>query len=192
MRKLLLIAVAFLTIGTVNAQNLEEIIAKSHERAEQLEALCTSYNACGINSIDNMGSSLKSAAALAIENSGKLQNLYLRQTGKNANGELDETVQKPTIIEWTSLAQSMLQGAEKTKSAVSSAKGIGDEIKLLAAGVKAEKNPLKLAKLAKVAKAAANIGTFCGKTAPILSEETIATAEAVDNIVQLLKAGKSL
>ena len=188
---MILVALAIFSVSLANAQIADEV-KKSSDRRAKLEALTKDYKTCGTAGIDGYGNDVKNAAALAIANSVQLENLYKREIGQNADGVQDVTVTKPKLEDWTSLAATVAGEAASIKSAVDKAKGAGEEAKNVAESAASEKNPMKKAKAAKNAKAAAAVVEFGNAATPILLEESAAQVKAVEEIIKTLKAGKNL
>lgn len=191
MKKIILVALAIFSVSFANAQIADQI-KKSRDRAAKLEALSKDYKTCGNAGIDGYGNDVKNAAALAIANSVQLENLYKREIGESADGVQDVTVTKPKLEDWTALAATVAGEAASIKSAVDKAKGAGEEAKNIAESAASEKNPMKKAKAAKNAKAAAAVIEFGNAATPILLEESAAQVKAVEEIIKTLKAGKNL
>ncbi len=192
MKKLLLVTLSLLlSAGSLSAQIVEDI-HKSRERAEKLQSLCDGYKPSGNDNVDGFGDAVKKAAGLAIVNSGKLENLYKRQIGEAENGVTDVTITKPTIDEWISLATTIGGEAIAVADATDKAKNAVEEAKNLAESASKEKNPMKLAKVAKTAKAATAVVDLCNTALPILVEESAAQAKVVNAIIETLKSGKNL
>ena len=191
MKKMILVALAIFSVSLANAQIADEV-KKSSDRRAKLEALTKDYKTCGNAGIDGYGNDVKNAAALAIANSVQLENLYKREIGQNADGVQDVTVTKPKLEDWASLAATVAGEAASIKSAVDKAKGAGEEAKNVAESAASEKNPMKKAKAAKNAKAAAAVVEFGNAATPILLEESAAQVKAVEEIIKTLKAGKNL
>lgn len=193
MKKLFLLAVAALmTICAANAQSVKDEIAKSHERAEKLDALCKDYKTCGNACVDGYGNHVKDAAVLAIANSVQLENLYKRQIQEGADGITDVTITKPKIEDWIALATTVAGEGASIKAATDEAQNAANEAKTMGDEASKQKNPMKAAKTAKTAKAAAAVVTFGNAATPILVEESAAQVKAIDNIIKTLKAGKNL
>lgn len=184
-------AIALFTMNAVNAQ-IGDQIKQSRDRAAKLEKLTTDYKSSGIGQIDGYGNDIKAAAIFAMENSVKLENLYKREIGEVVDGVQDVTVTKPNFEDWESLALSVAKEAKSIKDAVDKAKDAADAAKKEADNVASEKNPMKKAKAAKNAKAAAAVIEFGNAATPILLEESAAQVKAIDEIMKTLKAGKNL
>lgn len=192
MKKVFFIAVAMFLAVTVQAQTKDEL-AKSRERAANLQTLCDSYpKECGSAGVDGFGKSVYDAALMAIANSVQLENLYKRQIGETKDGVTDVTIKKPTLEEWISLGATVTAEGASVKGAVDKANAAADEVKTMSEAAGKEKNPLKLAKAAKKAKAAAAILEFGNAATPILLEESAAQAKAVQQIITTLKSGGNL
>ena len=76
--------------------------------------------------------------------------------------------------------------------AVDKAQNAGAEAKSIAEKASSEKNPMKVAKAAKTAKAAAAVMEFGNMATPILMEESAAQVKAIDEIIKTLKSGQNL
>lgn len=191
MKKIILVALAIFSVSFANAQVADQI-KQSRDRAAKLEALSKDYKTCGNAGIDGYGDEVKNAAAFAIANSVQLENLYKREIGQNVDGVQDVTVTKPKLEDWTALATTVAGEAASIKSAIDKAKGAGEEAKNMAESAASEKNPMKKAKAAKNAKAAAAVVEFGNAATPILLEESAAQVKAIEEIIKTLKAGKNL
>lgn len=192
MKKFVLMAVALFAVGCISAQNLKDEINKSKERAAKLEKLNKDYKTSGVANIDGYGNAIKEAAAFAIQNTNKLDSLYKRQIGETVNGVTDETLKKPSIDEWVSLATTVAGEGAKIKEATDKAKGAAEEAKNMVQNASAEKNPMKAAKEAKKAKLASAVIEFGNAATPILLEESAAQVKAINDIINTLKSGKNL
>lgn len=191
MKKFMLMAIALFTMSAVNAQIADQI-KQSRDRAAKLEKLTKDYKASGNGQIDGYGNDIKNAAVLAMANSEQLENFYKREIGESADGVQDVTVTKPTLADWTTLATTVAGEAASIKAAIDKAKSAGEAAKQEADNAAAEKNPMKKAKAAKNAKAAAAVVQFGNAATPILLEESAAQVKAIDEIIKTLKAGKNL
>lgn len=83
MKKIILVAIALMSVVMVQAQTKDEI-ANSQRRAQNLQTLCDEYSKkkeTGLGNVDGYGKSVYEAALLAIANSAQLENLYKRQIG---------------------------------------------------------------------------------------------------------------
>lgn len=176
---------------TVSAQ-IKEDIQKSQERAAKLQALSDDYKTSGSANVDGYGDAVKKAAALAIANSVQLENLYKRQIGETKDGVTDVTIEKPSLEDWTALATTIAGEAASIKEATDRVQSAADEAKTMTESASKEKNPMKVAKVAKKAKAATAIIEFGNVATPILLEESAAQAKAVKTIIETLKSGKNL
>jgi hypothetical protein len=191
MKKFLMVAVAMFVTCVMNAQ-VKEQIQQSKDRSAKLAALCKDFKTCGNANIDGYGNEVKAAALFAIQNSEQLENMYKRQIGETADGVTDVTIKKPTLEEWATLATSIAGEGASIKAAVDKAKSAGEEAKNLAQEASSVKNPMKAAKAAKTAKAAASVMEFGNTATPILFEESAAQVKAVQEIIETLKSGKNL
>jgi hypothetical protein len=187
-----ILVIALMAISSVSAQAIKDEVAKSKERAARLQALCKDYKACGNGNIDGYGNSIKEAAAFAIMNSEQLENFYKREVGETKDGVQDVTITKPSLSDWATLATTVAGEGAKIKEAVDKAQNAGAEAKSIAEKASSEKNPMKVAKAAKTAKAAAAVMEFGNMATPILMEESAAQVKAIDEIMKTLKAGKNL
>lgn len=190
MKKVFLIAVALMSLLTLQAQTKEEI-AKSQERAAKLQKLCEGYNqkGCGNAKIDDYGKSIHAAAILAIANSEQLEHFYTRQIGETKDGVTDVTIEKPSLEDWVKLGVTITAEGVSVKEAVEKANGAAAEAKELTESATKEKNPMKAAKSAKAANAVMEFGN---SATPILLEESAAQAKAVQQIISTLKSGGNL
>lgn len=194
MKKIILVAIALMSVVVVNAQVKDEI-SKSQKRVQNLQTLCDDFSklkASGLENVDGFGQSVHMAALNAIANSEKLENLYKRQIGETKDGVTDVTFKKPTLEEWISLAATITGEGVAVKEAVDKVNGAADEAKTQAETASKEKNPMKAAKLAKTAKAAAAVMEFGNAATPILVEESGAQVKAVQQIIETLKSGGNL
>ena len=192
MRKLFLLALAFLAMTNVNAQTKEDM-DKSEKRAKELQALCDNYpKESGSAEVDGYGKSVYDAALMAIANSEQLETLYYRQIGETKDGVTDVTIIKPTLDEWVSLGTTITTEGVSVKNAVDKAKGAAEAVKKQSEDAKNEKNPMKAAKTAKQAKAMGAIIEFGNAATPILLEESGAQAKAIQQIISTLKSGGNL
>ena len=194
MKKIILVAIALMSVVMVQAQTKDEI-ANSQRRAQNLQTLCDEYSKkkeTGLGNVDGYGKSVYEAALLAIANSAQLENLYKRQIGETTDGVTDVTIKKPTLEEWISLATTITGEGAAVKEAVDKVNGAADEAKTQTETASKEKNPMKAAKLAKAAKAAAAVIEFGNAATPILLEESAAQVKAVQQIIETLKSGGNL
>ena len=194
MKKVFLMAVALMSMVTLQAQANKEEIAKSQERAAKLQKLCDGYNqkGCGNDKIDGYGKSMYDAAILAIANSTQLENLYTRQIGETKDGVTDVTVSKPSLDEWLTLAATITAEGVSVNEAVSKVNDASKEVKEMTESAGKEKNPMKAAKAAKSAKTATAVLEFGNAATPILVEESAAQAKAVQQIISTIKSGGNL
>lgn len=181
----------FMMLCSANAQ-IKDDIQKSKERAAKLQALCNDYKTSGNANVDGYGDAVKNAAVLAIANSEQLENMYKRQIGETKDGVTDVTVTKPTLDEWVTFATTVAGEAASIKAATDKVQAAANEAKKMTEDASKQKNPMKVAKAAKTAKAAAAIVEFGNAATPILLEESAAQAKAVKEIVETLKSGKNL
>lgn len=191
MKKMMLLVLAMFAVSTMNGQIADQI-KQSRDRAAKLQVLIKDHKTCGDAQIDAFGNDLKNAAVLAITNSELLENLYKREIGQSADGVQDVTVKKPTLKDWEELAESVANEGLSIKNAVDKAKGAAEGAKNLAQSAASEKNPMKIAKLAKKSKAATAVIEFGNAATPILMEESVAQVKAVAEIIKNLKAGNNL
>ena len=191
MKKIILVALSIFSMSLATAQIADQI-KQSRDRAAKLEALANDYKTCGNAGIDSYGNDVKKAAEFAILNSAQLEQLYKREIGQNVDGVQDVTITKPKLEDWTALAATVAGEAASIKSAVDKAKAAGEEAKNVAESAASEKNPMKKAKAAKNAKAAAAVLEFGNVATPILLEESAAQVKAIEEIIKTLKAGKNL
>lgn len=194
MKKIFLMAVALMSMVALQAQTKEEI-AKSRERAENLQKLCDGYKkqkSCGNVQIDSYGQSMYDAAVMAIANSVQLENFYYRQIGETKDGVTDVTIEKPSLEDWVQLGATVTAEGVSVKNAVDKVGDASKEAKSIAESATAEKNPAKAAKAAKTAKAATAVVEFGNAATPILLEESAAQAKAVKEIIDTLQSGKNL
>ena len=193
MKKILsLIAILMMSITVANAQSLKSELDKSQERAVKLQALCKDYKTSGNAGIDGYGNSIKEAAILAITNTEQINNLYVRDIQENADGTIDVTKKNPNLADWVTLATTVAAEGAKIKEATDKAKTAGEEAKNLAQSASAEKNPMKMAKAAKTAKAATAVIEFGNLATPILMEESATQVKLVDEIIKKIKAAKNM
>lgn len=178
-------------VYSANAQ-LKDDIQKSQERAEKLQALCNDYKTTGNANIDGYGNSVRDAAVLAIANSVQLENMYKRQIGETQDGVTDVTITKPTLEEWITFGTTVAGEAASIKAATDKAQAAAEEAKNMAEEASKQKNPMKAGKAAKNAKAAAAVVEFGNIATPILLEESVAQAKAVNDIIGTLKSGNNL
>lgn len=181
----------FMLVCSANAQ-IKDDIQKSRERAEKLQLLCDGYKASGNANVDGYGDAVKKAAVLAIDNSVQLENMYKRQIGETEDGVTDVTISKPTLEEWVTFATTVAGEAASIKEATDKVKDAAEEVKTMVENASKEKNPLKIAKTAKGVKAATAVVEFGNAATPILLEESVAQAKAVNAIIETLKTGKNL
>lgn len=186
------LVLVLMAITTVNAQSIKDEVAKSQERAVKLQKLCEEYNACGNAGIDGYGNSIKEAAIFAIANSEQLENFYKREIGESKDGVQDVTIKKPSLDEWVALSATIAGESAKIKEAVDKAQGAVEESKNMAQEVASTKNPMKLAKATKKAKAASAIIEFGNAATHILMEESAAQVKAIGEIINTLKSGGNL
>lgn len=186
------LVIAFMAITTANAQSVKDQLTKSQERAEKLQKLCDGYNTCGNAGIDGYGNSVKEAAIFAIANSEQLENFYKREIGESKDGVQDVTIKKPSLEEWIELSTTIAGEGTKIKEATEKAKDAAEAAKNLAQEASSIKNPMKLAKAAKSAKAASAVVEFGNAATPILLEESAAQAKAIGEIINTLKSGGNL
>lgn len=191
MKKLMLMVLAMFAVSTMNGQIADQI-KQSRDRAAKLQALTKDYKSCGDAQIDGFGNDLKNAAVMAINNSELLENLYKREIGQIAEGVQDVTVKKPTLEDWKNLATSVAAEGVSIKAAVDKAKSAAEGAKKLGQDAASEKNPMKVAKVAKKAKAATAIIEFGNAATPILLEESAAQVKAVAEIIKTIQAGNNL
>lgn len=192
MKKLFLVALAFVALSSVSAQTKEDM-EKSEKRAKELQTLCNNYpKESGNAGVDGYGKSVYDAALMAIANSEQLETLYYRQIGETKDGVTDVTIKKPTLEEWLSLGTTITGEGVSVKNAVEKAKDAAEAVKKQSEEAKNEKNPLKAAKSAKQAKAMGAIIEFGNAATPILLEESGAQAKAIQQIISTLKSGGNL
>lgn len=175
-----------------NAQSLKSELDKSQERAQKLQALCKDYKTSGNAGVDGYGNSIKEAATLAIANTEQINNLYVRDIQENPDGTIDVTKKNPNLAEWVTLATTVAAEGAKIKEATDKAKGAGEEAKNLAQNASSEKNPMKMAKAAKTAKAATAVIEFGNMATPILIEESSTQVKLVNEIIKKIKAAKNM
>ncbi len=181
----------FLMVCSANAQ-IKDDIQKSKERTAKLQELCNDCKPSGNANVDAYGAAVKNAASLAIANSVQLENMYKREIGETQDGVTDVTTTKPTLDEWVKFAGTVAEEALSIKVATDKLQAAADEAKQLADEASKQKNPMKAAKAAKTAKAATDVVKFGNTATPILLEESVAQAKAVQTIVETLKTGKNL
>ncbi|MBP5629255.1 MAG: hypothetical protein J6X27_05365 [Bacteroidaceae bacterium] len=173
--------------------NFGEQLPKFAERITKLQNLVDNQpKVCGVMNIDKYAEAVKDAALFAIANSQQLRTMYYREIGKTEDGVTDVNVKKPTLEEWVSLGTTIAGEGAKVAEATKSAKAAADEAKQIAEQVKAEKNPMKAAKLGKQAKAATALVTFGNDALVILGEETVEQGKAINSIIETLNSGKNL
>lgn len=181
----------FMMVCSANAQ-IKDDIQKSKERAAKLQALCNDHKTSGSANVDGYGDAVKNAAVLAIANSVQLENMYKREIGETQDGVTDVTITKPTLDEWVTFAATVAGEAASIKAATDKVQAAADEAKKMIEEASKQKNPMKAAKAAKIAKAATAVVEFGNTATPILVEESAAQVKAVNTIIETLKSGKNL
>lgn len=186
------VALLLMSLTFANAQSIKDDLEKSKERAGKLQALLNDYKTSNNANIDGYGNAIKAAALFSIQNTEKLENLYVRDIQENADGTIDVTSKNPDLAEWVSLATTVAGEGAMIKEATDKAQGAGEEAKNLAQSASSEKNPMKAAKAAKTAKAAAAVVEFGNIATPILIEESAAQVKLIDEIIKKIKAAKNM
>ena len=189
MKKFFLIAFAVMIASVSSAQSIEQDLLKSLDRATKLEGIIKDYKPCGNEKIDGYGKAVQEAAKYAILNSVQLDSMYKRQIGKMEGGVQDVTINKPKLEDWITLSTTIAAEGVKVKDVVEKAKEAAEEMKAIS---QIAKNPLKAAKSAKVAKAAAGIIKMGSTATPILLEESADQVKSVQRIIQEVKSGKNI
>ncbi len=151
MKKLLLMtALSFLALTTVNAQTKDELKAEREqlkseqktdaykERQKKIQELQEEApSQVGVSSIDNLAKNSTNSLNSTVETNKKLPELYKRTIGETVDGVTDVTVKKPTLQELLDVSLSI---AGTTKNVAESGKDIvaaqGD---VKSAGLKAGK-----------------------------------------------------
>lgn len=185
MKKIFISLLALFAVTLVNAQEANEQvdvkaqIAKSEKRCAELADLCEKLKKeSGNEEVDDYAAAVVVAATASMENSENLENFYYREIGETKDGITDVNIKKPTLEEWVALgtgiaaeATSINVASNKTEAAVKAAKS--------------QKNPMKAAKIMKHCETST-------KALKILTEESVESAKAVNQIIETLKSGKNL
>lgn len=185
MKKILLTAIALMAMSMAGNAQTSEDIQQSEKRCAELQKLVEGQpKACGAQKVDKFGASITEAAVLAIENSGKLADLYRRTVGETKDGVTDVEIKKPTVEECVSLSTSIAGEGTMLTEAGKSLEDAGKELKELTS----QKSP----KAIKQAKGATSIIAYGKDAMAILSEETVAQGKAIKEIIETVKSGKNL
>lgn len=198
MKKSFLTILALALTVTLSAQTdeslkqMKEDINSSEKRVEQLHKLLDGKQIdSGVEEIDRFSSSIKAAAACAIENSDKLRNFYYREIGETQEGVTEVLEKKPTAEEWVSLGITvageggLIADAEKNaEAAAKKLKEMGDDAK--------NGNPMQKAKKAKQLKTVTDIVTNAQTALPIILEESVAQGKAIKQIIEIVNSAKNL
>lgn len=185
MKKIFISLLVLFTVSLVNAQEANEQvdvkaqIAKSEKRCAELTDLCEKLKKeSGNEEVDDYAAAVVVAATASMVNSENLENFYYREIGETKDGVTDMNIKKPTLEEWITLgagiaaeATSISAASNKTEAAVKAAKS--------------QKNPMKAAKIMKHCETST-------KALKILTEESVESAKAVNQIIETLKSGKNL
>lgn len=185
MKKIFISLLALFAVTLVNAQEANEQvdvkaqIAKSEKRCAELADLCEKLKKeSGNEEVDDYAAAVVVAATASMVNSENLENFYYREIGETKDGITDVNIKKPTLEEWVALGAGI--AAEAT-----SISAVSNKTEAAVKAAKSQKNPMKAAKIMKHCETST-------KALKILTEESVESAKAVNQIIETLKSGKNL
>jgi len=201
MKKLLIIAMALLSLNFANAQTAEELKAerqqikaeltnkKNIKKAKKIEKkveqivplvgssrLVSKPNETGINSVDGLTNTVSSLLAVSVSSSDLLSN-YKQEICDNGDGDIEITKYKAKAQDYLALIPILTQASLDVAQAAQQLKSVKDDLKSL--------SPAQAASATKVVNW--NIDAI-----DITQAKLNETTKLVTNLVNTLKATKNL